>query len=53
MAVPSGQGDCGVTEGKVVPHLLRIDFNDADVVTGWDKSGESDSAQLAHICLVQ
>jgi len=36
VALPSGQGDCGVTEGKVVPHLLRIDlaeFHFQNVVT--------------------
>ncbi len=28
---------CGVTEGKAASQFLRIDFNDADIVTGWHK----------------
>jgi hypothetical protein len=37
IAIPPGFGGCGVSDGKVVLRLLKIDFNDSGVVTGWDE----------------
>jgi hypothetical protein len=37
IAIPPGYGNCGVSDGKAATELLRIDFDDAGVVTGWDR----------------
>ncbi len=37
LSTGSGRGTgCDVSEGKVASQFLRIAFNDADVVTGWE-----------------
>ena len=39
VAPPSGHGDCDTSQsdGKAVLYVLRIDFDDADVVRGWEE----------------
>ncbi len=37
VAIPDADPQCGITDGKLVLQILKIDFNDAGVVSGWDK----------------